>query len=71
MPESIKAEDLVKELFDKILLDSTQFDQEVVQIMKKYLTSPTIHSKADEKISAELDQLVQERATTSKASNGE
>ena len=66
MIASLKAEDLIKDLFDCTLLDSTQFDQDVVKIVKKHLAIPSIHSKAGEKISGELEQLVKTRVSAKK-----
>lgn len=71
MADSLKAEDLIKELFENTLLDSTQFDQDVVQIVKKHLSSAPIASKAGEKISDELELLVKSRVSAKKASNPE
>jgi predicted metal-binding transcription factor (methanogenesis marker protein 9) len=65
MPESLKAEDLIKELFDKTLLDSSQFDQEVVSIVKSHLVSSHAATKAYEKITTDLEQLVSTRVEKS------
>lgn len=66
MSSSIKAEDLIKKLFDEILLDPTKYDQDIVLIIKKYFSSTPISSKSGEKISAELVQLVQKRISDGK-----
>lgn len=71
MSDSLKAEDLIKELFENTLLDSSQFDQDIVQIIKKHLSSPPIVSKAGEKISDELEQLVKSRVAAKIAGNPE
>lgn len=71
MADSLKAEDLIKELFEHTLLDYSQFDQDVVQIVKKHLSSALIASKAGEKISDELEQLVKSRVAAKKAGNPE
>lgn len=67
MADSLKAEDLIKELFEHTLLDYSQFDQDVVKIVKKHLSSSPIASKAGEKISDDLDRLVKLRVTAKKA----
>jgi len=66
MTDSLKAEDLIKELFENTLLDAKEFDQDIVQILKTHLTSEPIASKAGEKISGELEQLVKDRVTAKK-----
>lgn len=66
MADSLKAEDLIKELFEHTLLDAKQFDQDIVQIVKKYLSASPIASKAGEKISDELEQLVKDRVLAQK-----
>lgn len=71
MSDSLKAEDLIKELFESTLVDSGQFDQDIVQILKKHLTAEPIASKAGEKISGELEQLVKKRVAAKKVLDGE
>lgn len=68
MAGSLKAEDLIKELFEHTLLDAKQFDQDIVQIVKKHLSDVPIPSKAGGKISTELEQLVKTRVTAKKIS---
>lgn len=64
MSDSLRAEDLIKELFEKTLQDGSKYDQDVVRIIKKYLSNTPIHTKAGEKISTELEQLVNTRLAT-------
>jgi hypothetical protein len=70
MTDSLKAEDLIKELFEKTLLVPSEYDQDVVQIVKEHLALYPIPTKAGEKISAELEILVKKRVATKKT-NGD
>jgi hypothetical protein len=57
----IKAEDLLKNIFDGVLAQG-KFDQDIVKVLKAELLSGSIHSQAGKRIATELEKLAKQRA---------
>ncbi len=61
--ELFQASELLRKLFDEALVDSNQFDQEIVQITRLHLDSASIHSKAGSNLAKDLLDIAEKRAT--------
>ena len=60
--ETISAVEFVAALFDSELADSSKYDTDVVNLVRTYLVSASIHSQASIRLAADLVKLAKSRA---------